>query len=242
MRIRMSLEQKNFAGFLDTVISKYHFDQQDRDEIARVYEQMQLCMAPYAIYKINQRVTGINDIDNGQTALVAMTLGAGVDRLLERYEKTGKLQQAYMLECISNELLLKMYTEFNSSYSRFHRRFIVKYHFIGNDIKLEKIPNLLEDLYGRKESQDKIVEDDSIFSNDCGVLTPSKSVIFYALLSDNPATVCEGICMGCGNVDCENRMREQIANTGKRNKKDDIKKVAPTAATYNYGYQRIFGS
>lgn len=240
MRIRMSLEQKNFDDFIDTVISKYHFDEDNKKELIKVYEQMQICMSPYAIYKINQRVTGVSAIDDSQTALVAMTLGDGIDKLQDRFERSGKLDNAYMLECLSNELLLNMYKEFNNSYKRFHRRFVAKYHFIGNDIELERIPSLLEDLYGKKEDADKAVFDDSILANEFGVLKPTKSVIFYALLSENPETVCEGICVGCGNPNCENRMREQLNNTNKKVEKE--KKVVETVATYNYGYQRIFGS
>lgn len=238
MKIRLSLEQKSIKTFIDTVVSKYHFNEKDRDEIASVYGKMQLCIAPYAIYKINQKVTGNKEIDSNQAALVAMTLGADIDKLQEKYEKEGELERAYMLDCLSNELLLNMYSEFNNAYARFHRRYVSKYHFIGTDIKLDKVSELLGDLYRKTINDDTEGGENMIGSNEYGVLTPSKSVIFYALLSDNPTTICEGVCVGCSNLECENRIGKseiQLGNVYNKNKTHE-------AVTYSYGYQRIFGS
>lgn len=242
----MSLEQKNIVSFMDVVISKYHFDESDRDELMRVYEQMQICMSPYAVYKINQRVTGIKEIDDSQSAIVAMTLGAGIDKLSDRYEREGELSAAYMLDCISNELLMKMYVEFNSSYAKFHRRYVTKYHFLGNDIGLDKVRNLLEVLNGKaSETTEKLIDDDNITANEYGVLFPAKSVIFYAILSENPDSVCEGICVGCGNPNCENRMKyTQTEHIAKKVMEliESKEKTDKSNVAYNYGYQRIFGS
>lgn len=222
MRFRMSLEQKDLDKFIDMVISKYHFDDTDREIIADVYGKMRDCMAPYAIYKINHRITGIKAIDDSQAAIVAMTLGAGLDKLQAGYEGDRFLKERYILDCLANELLIKMYSDFNTSYSRFHRRYITKYHFIGSDIGTDKIGGLLDELYGRKASDEEQEkedtegeeqkENDNITSNEYGVLFPEKSVIFYALLSENPDCACEGICMNCDNLSCDNRMKNiQIA-------------------------------
>lgn len=206
MKIRLSLEQRDIKHFMDMVISKYHFSESDREELVFVYKQMLLVMSPFAVYKINQRVTGIKAIDDGQAAIVVMTLGCGLDKLKEQFDEEGELTRAYMLDCISNELLIKMYTEFNNAYSRFHRRYVTKYHFIGNDIGLDKVEGLLFELYGKK-TEDKEDEEYEITVNDYGVLTPEKSVIFYALLSENPESLCEGICVGCDSETCDNSMR-----------------------------------
>ena len=50
--------------------------------------------------------------------------------------------------------------------------------------------------------------EDDITANEYGVLTPSKSVIFYAILTENPKQICEGICGSCKNANCENRVKD----------------------------------
>ena len=47
-------------------------------------------------------------------------------------------------------------------------------------------------------------KDNEIIANKYGVLTPAKSVVFYAILTENPAQICEGICENCNNKSCEN--------------------------------------
>lgn len=279
MKVRMMVEQQNIGGFIDSVAEKYHFNDADKAELLRVYEQMAICMGPYASYRINQRMTGLRIIDDSQTAIVAMTLGVGVDRLQERYIRADKLDEAYMLDCIANELLINMYSEFNKSYARFHRRYVQRYVFIGNEIPLTVIPGLLEEIKGKgvkaktadeqvekengsmendadkanasnvkddKKAGDRLVESNEITANEYGVLIPSKSVVFYAVLSENPEQACEGICIGCGNVQCENRIiagvqeGESAASDAETN--DSETGLDRAALNLNYGFQRIFGN
>lgn len=267
MKVRMMIEQQNIEEFIDAVAEKYHFNEDDKDELLKVYEQMVLCMGPYASYRLNQKVTGLRIIDDSQAAIVAMTLGVGVDRLQDRYMRAEKLEQAYMLECISNELLLKMYSEFNKSYARFHRRYVQRYVFIGTEIPLTNIPKILDEIKGRrvdKKAQEeksktvnsevemgsevsaKIVDSNEIIANEYGVLTPSKSVVFYAILSENPDQACEGICVGCDSIRCENRISEEthMGMTAISQEGTEDRVIYPDSIkpNLNYGFQRIFGS
>ncbi|MGN0151588.1 MAG: hypothetical protein ACI39Q_03865, partial [Wujia sp.] len=286
MKVRMSAEQQNLDAFVDQILRKYHFLESDREKIIKVYEQMKLCMGPYAAYRINQKVTGIPAIDDGPAAIVAMTLGAGVDRLQEHYVRNEQLDAAYILDCLADELLLGMYAEFNASYARFHRRYVKKYIFIGNEIPVAEIPELLRDIKGQRKQPDSSEEDktektadkadlkddtgisagdiqtacdrlmdhDEITANTYGVMSPSKSVVFYAALSENPNQACEGICTGCGNTECENRVTAEAvderyqknnANSTVQNGiKEAIKNCRENSAggNLNYGYQRIFGA
>lgn len=235
MKIRISVEQQNKEIFINSVIEKYHFDEAKEKELIGVYDQMLLGIGAYAAYRINTRVTGVKEIDNNQSAIVAMTLGAGVDRLQESYIRKEQLEKSYMLECIANELLLKMYKEFNKAYARFHRRYVMKYVFIGNDISLTDIPKLLEEIKGKKNGEDS----NEIRANEYGVLFPSKSVVFYAVLSENPKAECEGICAGCENTSCQNRYVEDNVDYDKKTKTEEI--TNQTGINMNYGFQRIFG-
>ncbi|MCM1287401.1 MAG: hypothetical protein NC240_03745 [Clostridium sp.] len=248
MKIRMSAGKQDRERFIKGIINKYHFEPEAENDIISVYEKMQSCMKPYAVYRMNQRDTGIKDIDSRQSAIVAMTLGKEIDSLEEQLTAAGKLDEAYMLECIAAELLLTMYGDFNKEYAKFHRRYVERYVFIGEEIPVTEVPKLLKEVKGAKntciyvekesgesakaldeetepdkagqgkEEQDKkeydsihektIECEDDITANEYGVLTPSKSVVFYAILTENPKQVCEGICSTCENVNCENRIKD----------------------------------
>ncbi len=281
MKVRMSVEQQNSDEFINQVISKHHFSESDKERLVQVYQQIKMSMGPYAAYRINQKVTGVQAIDDGPAAIVSMTLGAGVDRLQERYMRNGQLEEAYMLDCLASELLLQMYGEFNAAYARFHRRYVKRYVFIGDEIPASAIPDLLRDIKGQKRQPDKqadkqseeqeqtkteadvneetgknlcdsqpayerLMEHDEISANEYGVLSPSKSVVFFAILSENPNQACEGICTGCGNMMCENRTvsGEQADRMEQDMVSDGLNSVETTGTAGNltYGYQRIFGT
>lgn len=217
MKLRLNGISKEKTEFIDNIIKKYHFDEKDREELGDTYEELIAEMTPYAVYRINQWVTGVKKIDENQVALVAVTMGRGPDLLLERYMKEGRLNGEYMIECMSNEILLDLYQEFNHSYAKIHRRYVSEYIFVGDEVPLTSMGDILLKL------QEKEAEGPVIRANEYGVLFPSKSVLFYALLSDNPHNACVGICSTCSNTSCGYRVRE-----------DNIR--------LNYGFQRIFGT
>jgi hypothetical protein len=306
MKIRLGCDVRDVDSFINTVQKKYHFTENDFGELSDIYQQIQLVITPYAEYRINRHTTGVELIDRGTATAVAMSLGAGLDRLQERYMREEKLSEAYMLDCISSELLLIMYKEFNLSYARFHRRYVERYVFIGDLLPVTAMRDVLEfistgnvgsgtsdeikqqsdvktdektdmkttaktdmktdaktnaktdmktdakttakldiktdaksDTKTNTDAENKLAYRDNITANEYGVLTPSKSVVFYAILSENPAVKCRGICLGCGNTECENRYQEekQLPESQNQKKKETGNKVVEL----NYGYQRIFG-
>ena len=232
VKIRMTAEQSNKDNFLIKVIDKYHFEQKDKPLIEEVYEELLRTATPFAIYKINQWLTGLKYIDDGQVALVAMTLGKGPDILEETYTEAGKLTEAYMVECLSNEILLGMYSEFNQLYARFHRRYVTRYVFIGDDIPVSQMKDILDKLQQCGENSTA-----EIVANEYGVLTPSKSVVFYAMLSDDPYVRCEGVCVGCHNTNCDNRISKSDSSEASASDKRNFH----LNSGLNYGYRRIFG-
>lgn len=252
MKVRMTVEQPNREVFIERVIAKYHFSLENADTLLSVYDKVRSYMAPYAAYRINNHMRGVALIDDHPSAIVAMTLGEGVDRLQEYYDREHALEESYMVECIANELLLLMYAEFNRSYPKFHRRYVKRYVFVGDEIPLDSMCGLLEEIYGKPdkksgnpaEGQEPMAQglqsESQIIANAYGVLSPSKSVVFFAILSENPGTQCQGICMNCGNLECENRMQEkrQLQN---RVEPPELASTMEEKQQLNYGYQRIFG-
>ena len=72
MRITLSVERPNINNFINNVISKYHFDESAKVQMTDIYSQIRECAKPYAVYRINQKATGIRIIDDSQAAVVAM--------------------------------------------------------------------------------------------------------------------------------------------------------------------------
>ena len=97
MKVRMAVEQPNKDAFIEQVMRKYHFSTEEKEALQQVYEKVRTYMAPYAIYRINTRMRGVPLLDAEQSALVAMTLGEGVDRLQEYYEQEHALSESYMV-------------------------------------------------------------------------------------------------------------------------------------------------
>ena len=220
MKVRMSVQQKNPDKFIARIIEKYHFESSHMDMLTQIYYSILECATPHAIYRINQWVTGDMLIDSNQAAVAAITLGEEVDELQEAYTASGKLLEAYMVDCIADEMLLYLYGEFNKIYERFHRRYVYRYVFVGDSIPLSDMRDILIKIGG------KDLDTMDINANEFGVLTPSKSVVFYALISDNPSNRCGGICESCNNPECDYK-------AGSEKVKNKI--------TLNYGYQRILG-
>lgn len=237
MKVRIAVEQSDKQQFIERIIRRYHFSAEEKDTLLEVYEKLRRYMSPYALYRINNRMRGVPLIDDGQAALVAMTLGEGVDRLQDYYDKAHALTESYMVECMASELLLQMYAEFNRCYPRFHRRYIKRYVFVGNELPLDTMQALLAELNGTKREAGA---ENEITANEYGVLLPSKSVVFFALLSENPGEQCEGICMNCENTECEYHRKPEGQVPALVQDTESVCTVEPQQQL-NYGYQRIFG-
>lgn len=218
LRFSISVEDIGRDMFIKTTLKKYHFNESDEKCLGEIYDEIVGSCQPYAIYRINHRTTGIRYIDESQTAVCAITMGAKMDEILEAYKDEKKLDEAYMADCLAGEMLLHMYDVFNQEYSKFHRRYVNRYVFIGDTIPLTNMQTILDDIYDTEE-----IDNREIVANEFGVLIPSKSVVFYALLTDNPKQICAGICASCGREDCQ---QSNIKST----------------VTLNYGIQKILGN
>lgn len=225
------------AHFLDAVMKKYHFGAQERDSFFAVGRQMEDAV---------QESAGFWYRESGEAALAALTLGNCVDALQERYVQEGHLTECYMAEVIAGELMLQAYREFNRRVESESGRHVARYHFFGAQeeragnadggrkglsgaadglcrMSLEEIPAALRAL-GVEE----------IRSNGAYCLSPKKSVVFVARLTEDADVRCEGICTGCGRKDCPNRCdREQ----------EEMRLRWPdlSGRALPYGYARILG-
>ena len=161
---------------------------------------------------------------------VCITLGSGVDAIQETYLTAGLLTEAYMVETLGSELLLKAYPQWNGWVAAQGKHRVSRYFFLGSEEQypIEQLPELLRILQV------------PVTCTPAYCMLPKKSVAFYAELTDitpgmtgkDDKDFCEGICVGCSSKNCPNRMEKQHVGAYDADMTD---------RPFTYGYQRIFG-
>ena len=212
--------------FLEGVRKKFHYGDTQVDEFQTVAEEMLPLMREEAFWERedsfarNKHQTG-----NGNVIYenVVMSLGRGLDCLQESYSDRGMLSQSYMLEVLASELLLQGYEAYNRYIKENTDWHVARYHFPGSeeDFPIEILPALLKGVAPQ------------VTCNSAFCIFPQKSVAFISELTKDEKLQCGGICVGCNNICCPNRMA------------DDSLAKNPLAGMANmpltYGYRRIFG-
>lgn len=216
------------------VMEKYHYGQADREALEEVAGRLGAAVSGASGFwmsfkpETGRETWQVPDAD--MRAEVVLTLGAGADALQEEYSIQERYAEAYMVEVLSGELLLEGYVMFNRWVAANTGLHVARYHFYGAEEALA-----LTDMPGVLTLFPKI----TVACNDACCLTPSKSVIFQAQLSRDEGTVCEGICVGCGNKNCPNRMEQ---NTVSALRWPDLLGQALSGQALPYGYERILGT
>ena len=232
--------------FLETILKKAHYEEDDRELLWSVLEQVLSRMEDGADWHAgNVKLAGTADAPEAEDLIaqaVVMTRGAGVDELQEELLGEGKLTDAYMVEVLGSEILLLAYGAYNA-WIKEHTEFSVKrYYFLGSaksaefggrkvqgsdvarsgveiSLELETLPAILE----RSGLP--------VTCTEGYCMVPKKSVAFYAELTKDKTVTCEGICMGCGREDCPNRMAAGERQQGNR----------ALDRPLTYGYAQILG-
>lgn len=206
--------------FLEAVFQKYHFNPEDKEQFYSVAKEVEEAVRGQAGFWSSQA----EDVQSGM-AIVAMTLGEQVDVLQETYRAAGDLTACYMIETIAGELLLTAYARYNEWAKQKIGLHVERYYFFGAEetYPLEEMKKALEEL-GTEE----------VCCNRACCLTPKKSVVFLAKLTENENVQCAGICVNCVRKDCPNRMTE-------KEKEGEIRWPDLTGRALPYGYMRIWG-
>lgn len=220
------LDQFLSPAFLEGVRKKFHYDETQASEFQAVAEEILPLMREEAFWE-GKILFGENQHQREACSVkqeqVVMSLGNGVDCLQERYSERELLSQSYMIEVLASELLLQGYAAYNRYIKKNTDWHVARYHFLGSeeDFPLEKLPALLKELT-------PLVTCNSAFC-----MLPKKSVAFIAELTQDDKVRCRGICVGCNNLNCSNR----IADSGLAWKR--LSGITDMPLTYGYG--RIFG-
>lgn len=182
--------------FLDDVKSRYHYEEKDSELLKCVASDMISCVkwqeGIYIMLPERDGESGAEEVfaeicPKG-TAAAVMTLGAGVDMLQERYQKSGRLLESYMAESIAGELLMLGYEQFAQWVKSETGCHVRAYHFPGSE---EGYPIAMVQKVLEAFAQKRVV------CNSAFCLTPKKSVVFFAELSGQAAEGCIRICEAC---------------------------------------------
>lgn len=213
-------------AFLEGVRKKFHYDETQAFEFQAVAEEMLPIMREEAFWE--RRVSSGENQNQSEASgviheQVVMSLGNGVDCLQARYSERELLSKSYMIEVLASELLLQGYAAYNRYIRKNTDWHVARYHFLGSeeDYPLEMLPDLLKDLTP------------FITCNSAFCMLPKKSVAFVAELTQDDKVQCRGVCVGCNNLNCSNRMADGGLAWKRLSGMTDI--------PLTYGYGRIFG-
>ncbi len=183
--------------FLEKVRIKFHFGEAQTADLRAVADEMLPLMRQEAFWE--RRESCVPEWQGGKEGVyeeVVMSLGSGVDALQESYGRRGMLSESYMLESLAGELLMQGYAAYNRYIAEHADWHVAGYHFPGGEegFPLEMLPRLLEG-YGPR-----------VTCNEAFCILPKKSVAFVAELTQDEKVRCAGICAGCSQIRCPNRM------------------------------------
>ncbi len=195
--INVSLDEGSVASF----IRRYHFNEDDKSEILKIYRQISPRVHAEFHYVLE------DDMD-GKKAIVVMTLGKAFDSYQESIIRSGDIQKAYVIECIGTELMSLAYNEIDQKLYADTGLYAGNYVFAGSDeLPLKEIPTLMKKL-GQTQ----------ITYNDAYVLIPKKSVVFTALLHEKRQNR-HLDCSKCNSKNCAMRVEEyRSVKTEQKNK------------------------
>lgn len=203
-------------AFLFEVCRKHHYAAKDMELLRKVAADMRICMkgqegfcysypkeipqmgnlgnanleAASSVETNSKEINRAQDDSKVQNVFVTvvMTLGAGIDLLQERYHRTERLLESYMLESISGELLIRGYQQLNDRIGKETGWYAVKMHFFGSEdrLLLRQMPEVLQRMGQKKVTCTK---------DYC--LRPQKSVVYQIELSMEQDKKCADLCDTC---------------------------------------------
>lgn len=188
----------------------FHFDKKDEKALELTARRMEEVVRGEFAFVWDNEIE--EKIGNGQRyALCCGTLGVGMDELLETLEGENQLLEAYMLECLSMEMLSLLYEEGKREIEK-SGWFVTGYDFLEGEEEQKKIERLAGEL-------------DFPVTYKEGYLIPQKSVIYAASLAlEKPKEGNCGICQSCTRKDCIKKTQ-----------------TVQSSKELLYGYRRILG-
>lgn len=177
------------SEFLEDIRSQYHYEEKDMEQLRSVASDMVSCLkGQERTYLVTLERKEKKGEGNAKKAVVIMTLGANIDILQERYQRTNRMLESYMVESIGGELLMQGYRQLEKWIENRMGYYVAAYHFPGSEAEypLEIMPELLS-----------LAGQDKVNCNAGFCLQPKKSVVFLVELAAERRETCAGICDAC---------------------------------------------
>lgn len=196
---------------IEKIISRFHFDGSKKTKISNLYEAL------FPLLKVTYFKGEMEENDEVRQIAVVMTLGGGIDELQQLYLSNEAIEEAYMIDCIGSELLMKAYSEVAKNIQEETGFFVTKMDFLGDEYPI----SFTEELFS-------ITKPEGISYNEAYALTPSKSVTMIISVSNTKSKndPCH-ICISCRNHNC-------IFNENHEKKEENEMPLT-------YGSMQIFG-
>ena len=191
------------------LLQRYHFMESDYKSVIHLYYALFPLVKAEVFIEYNP---GYEFIEYNHYVVIAVTLGEYVDRLIALYSEAEKVSQAYMIDCIALELLMRAYRKAVQEVHVKTGLWVQRMEFLGDKYPINKTLEILQHM-----------QQTHITCNAAFMMSPQKSTVFVAELTEKPKDIDKSctLCQDCKRISCPNRI--------------EIKE------NRNYGFQRIFG-
>lgn len=177
-------------GEMDSLKERYHFSHMDMGRLKSLYQAMEPLVRAKAYIKLKPELVFLK---NDNCVISIVTLGKYVDELENLYSDAERLLEAYMIECLSLEILSKAYEGLRTFLHEETGMWMAEYGFLGDQYPIERMGEIL-DCFSEIE----------VSCKGSSMMTPRKSVILISELTEKDTGPCD-TCLNCGNRACPNR-------------------------------------
>ncbi|MCH4191912.1 MAG: cob(I)yrinic acid a,c-diamide adenosyltransferase [Butyrivibrio sp.] len=173
---------------------RYHYGEAGRSALIKCYRKIK----PLVHAAVCYRILKVQDCDYQQIwkAVAVITLGSAVDRYQYMCEQRDQIEEAFMIDCLSMELLSRAYISFDRLLHQETGLWPGEYLYPGSDGPLQMMEEIMR-LLGQKQ----------VKYNSAYVLQPARSVAFTVSLYDGHRKK-HSDCRNCKNTDCVYRNEE----------------------------------
>ena len=192
--MKCELNPRFSSGDWKEFCSRFHFPLEELPNIQAIYKALLPLMESYAYYSLNQ---DLKEVSFSHYAYGFVTLGNGMDELLELYLNHEQIQEAYIVDCISLMLLSKAYEEFAYVVEEQSGLYLTELSFLGDTYSLDLLPQIYEQL-----------APDTIQFTEGQMLRPLKTAtLILHLDTETHADVKQlcNTCENCKNFSCPSR-------------------------------------
>lgn len=179
-------------------IKRYHFSEEDLPALCSFFQALKPLIQGKAYYEVikepKEKPDNLQFVEEQSFLVAIVTLGKGADKLHELYLEAEDILAAYMIDCLSFDLLSQAYDKLAGQIEKEEKLYIEKYEFLGGKYPLERMDEIFQYF-----SQDEVTY------NDAYMLLPQKSVVYLGKLTEIKEESCRHICACCDNTTCPNR-------------------------------------